>query len=106
GLPRAATVLHRWLNLQTREKCSLFWIVTGFECKIPARLRPKFSSRLRYGRRVHLQVLDGGGPLVAQMNEQDVAEFAAGAAAQRFQDGLMLAHRFAPSLALAGEVGG
>src|ERR1700758_204488 len=66
-----------------------------FECKNHA------SGRL--GR---AQMLDGGGPLVAQMSEQDVAELASGAAAQRLQDGLVLAHRFAPALALAGKIGG
>src|ERR1700689_2646497 len=53
-----------------------------------------------------LEVLDRRGPLVAQVLEQDVREFVAGAAAQRFQDRLVLAHGLAPALALAGEIGG
>src|SRR4029453_18327319 len=52
------------------------------------------------------QMLDSGGALVAQMLEQDVGELAAGAAAQRIQDRLMLAHGLAPALPLAGEIGG
>src|ERR1700722_13447089 len=52
------------------------------------------------------EVLDGSLPLVAQVLEQDVRELAAGAAAQRLQDRLMLAHRLTPALALAGEIGG
>ena len=65
-----------------------------------------FQASSECGRLARLQMLDRGGPLVAQMDEQDVAEFAAGAAAQRIQDGLVLAHGFAPSLPLAGEIGG
>src|ERR1700722_1627638 len=53
-----------------------------------------------------LEMLDCVVSLVAQMREQDVAELAAGAAAQRIQNGFVLAHRFAPALALAGEIGG
>src|SRR5262245_24269430 len=52
------------------------------------------------------QMLDSGGSLVAQMLEQDVGEFAAGAAAERIQDRLVLAHGLAPALPLAGEIGG
>lgn len=40
------------------------------------------------------QMFDRGRPLVAQMYKQDVAEFAAGAATQRVQDGLVFAHGF------------
>src|SRR5258707_293689 len=40
------------------------------------------------------------------MLEQNVAEFRAGAAAQRLQDGFMLTHRLAPAVALAGKIGG
>ena len=78
-------------------------------------LRPKngirVSGRLRGGQIARfevagLEMFDGGDPLVAQMREQDVAEFAAGAAAQRLQDGLVFAHRFPPTLALAGKIGG
>src|SRR6202161_4738777 len=53
-----------------------------------------------------LEVLDRRGPLVAQVLEQDVRKFAAGAAAQRFQDRLVLPPGLAPALALAGEIGG
>src|SRR5882672_2642495 len=52
------------------------------------------------------EVFDGSRPLLAQMSEQNIAEFVAGAAAQGVQDGLVLAHSLAPALALAGEVGG
>ena len=52
------------------------------------------------------QMLDRRRALVAQMREQDVGQFAAGAPAQRLQDRLVLAHGLAPALALAGEIGG
>ena len=39
------------------------------------------------------------------MREQDVGKFAAGAAAQRLQNGLVLTHGFAPSFAFTGKVG-
>ena len=51
-------------------------------------------------------MFDGSRPLLAQMSEQNIAEFVAGAAAQGVQDGLVLAHSLAPALTLAGEVGG
>src|SRR5262245_37252796 len=51
-------------------------------------------------------MLDSGGSLVAQMLEQDVGKLAAGAAAQRIQDRLVLAHGLTPALPLAGEIGG
>src|SRR6266852_8014492 len=51
-------------------------------------------------------MLDRGGSLVAQMLEQDVAELAACPPPQRLEDHLMFAHRLAPALALAGEIGG
>src|SRR2546423_4074411 len=52
------------------------------------------------------QMFNGGGSLVAQVLEQDVAELACGAAAQRIQDRFVLAHRLAPALPLAREIGG
>src|SRR6266446_5624829 len=64
------------------------------------------SGRLGRCDTIRLQMFDGGGPLVAQVQEQDVAEFAAGAATQRLQDGLVLTHGFSPALALAGKIGG
>src|SRR6202166_1109615 len=73
-----------------------------FECKIDMGR----SGWLGRGRRAFVQVFDGRGPLVAQVPEQDIAELAAGTAAQRVQDGLVLAHRLAPALPLAGEIGG
>ena len=51
-------------------------------------------------------MLDRGGALVAQMVEQDVRELAARPPPQRVEDHFMLAHRFAPALALAGKIGG
>src|SRR3982074_3909493 len=51
-------------------------------------------------------MLDRGGLLVAQMVEEDVADFSACAPSQRIQDHFMLAHRFAPALAFAGKIGG
>src|ERR1700751_3240320 len=61
-----------------------------------AELVRRFSGRLGL-----LQVLPRGGAFVAQVGEQDVGELAAGAAAQRFQDRLVLAHGLAPALTLA-----
>src|SRR5665647_76233 len=58
------------------------------------------------GRGALFQMLHRGGPLVAQMPEQDVAELAAGATTQRVQDGFVFAHRFAPAVTLAGKIGG
>src|SRR2546421_12675141 len=52
------------------------------------------------------QMFNGGGSLVAQVLEQDVAELASGAAAQRIQDRFVLAHGLAPALPLAREIGG
>ena len=43
-------------------------------------------------------MFDGGSPLVAEVFEQDVAEFAARAAAQRVQDSLVLTHRFVTTI--------
>ena len=51
-------------------------------------------------------MLDRGRSLVAQMVEQDVRELTARPPPQRVEDHFMLAHRFAPALALAGEIGG
>src|SRR3984893_6302604 len=51
-------------------------------------------------------MLDRGGPLVAQMVEEDVAKLAACPPPQRVEDHFMLAHRFAPALAFAGKIGG
>src|SRR5438132_12402709 len=64
------------------------------------------SGPLGHGRPGRAQMFDRSPPLVAQVVEQDVAEFAAGAATQRLQDGLVLAHGLTPSLALAGKIGG
>src|SRR6266850_7116772 len=64
------------------------------------------SGWLGCGDTIRFQMFDGGGPLVAQVQEQEVAEFAAGAATQRLQDGLVLTHGFSPALALAGKIGG
>src|SRR5258708_8741553 len=65
-------------------------------------LNANFVASGRLGR---AQMLDGSGPLVAQMSEQDVAELASGAAAQRLQDGLLFAHRFPPALPLPADIG-
>src|ERR1700737_966599 len=51
------------------------------------------------------QMFDRGGPLVAQMVEQDVAELTARPPPQSLEDHFMLAHRFAPALAFAGKIG-
>src|SRR5262245_12082735 len=52
------------------------------------------------------EMLDRGSTLVAQMVEQDVAQLASGAPAQRIEDRLMLAHRLSPALPLARKIGG
>src|SRR5580692_11146256 len=67
---------------------------------------PKRSGRFGSRHAARLQMLDRSGSLVAQVPEQDVAEFASRAATQRVQDRLVFAHRFTPALALAGEIGG
>src|SRR5258708_6730239 len=87
------------------KKCNLFHLYFVFELKNKDSPLPK-SSWLGCGRVAVLQVLDGGGALVAQMDEQDVAELAAGAATQRVQDGFVLPHRFTPALPLAGKIRG
>ena len=51
-------------------------------------------------------MFDRGRALVAQVLEQDIAQLAGGAAAKGVQDRLVLAHRFAPAIALASEIGG
>src|ERR1700730_1362722 len=81
------------------------WRCVYFEFKIWLDLWP-ISSRFGRCRDTLVQVLNCGGPLVAQMLEQDVAEFAAGSATQRLQDGLVFAHRLTPALPLAGKIGG
>src|SRR3981189_3885885 len=81
------------------------FIFLHFECKIMIWV-DRGSDLLGWGRGAFLQMLDGGGPLVAQMHEQDVAQLAAGPATQRVQDGLMLAHRLTPALSLAGKIRG
>src|SRR6202021_3995355 len=64
------------------------------------------SGRLGRGLAIGLEVLGRSGLLVAQVLEQNVREFVAGAAAQRLQDRLVFPHGLAPALALAGEIGG
>ena len=44
--------------------------------------------------------------LVAEVFEQDIAQFISGAPPERIEDHFMLPHRFSPSVALGGEVGG
>src|SRR5882757_8427039 len=51
-------------------------------------------------------MVDRGSSLVAQMLEEDVAEFAACSSPQRLEDHFVLAHRLAPALALAGKISG
>jgi hypothetical protein len=71
-----------------------------------AKYRPVLSQ-LRIGRGLDafIQIVDGRGLLVAQMLEQDIAKFAARPAAERVQDGLVFAHRFAPAVSLPGKIG-
>ena len=64
------------------------------------------SNRSRDGAPGRGQMFNGGGSLVAQVLEQDVAQLASGAAAQRIQDRFVLAHGLAPALPLAREIGG
>src|SRR5579863_7778223 len=96
-----------YLPWVSRQKSKSTRRIFRFECK-KWYLDPeqRLSGRLRGRRRARVEVLDRRGALVAQMLEQDVRQLIAGAAAQRLQDRLVLAHGLAPALALAGEIGG
>src|SRR5258705_9760390 len=63
-------------------------------------------NRSRDGAPGRGQMFNGCGSLVAQMLEQDVAQLASGAAAQRIQDRFVFAHGLTPALPLAREIGG
>src|SRR3954471_5110968 len=92
----------RWVTDTDGTSIQLHHLGPLFECKIP----PNFALvRIGRGLSAFIQMADGGGPLVAQMLEQDIAKLAAGTAAERVQDGLVFAHRFPPTVSLPGKIG-
>ncbi len=75
-------------------------VISDFECKTGG---PGGQSDSEAGAPDCMRCSTAAVRLLRKCGEQDVGKFAAGAAAQRFQDGLVLAHGFAPSARVCGR---